>query len=203
MDTKKIPVSRDERFAKGIAALRKKNYDYAIELFQQTLTDNPDNPECRHHLWAAAREKLREQPFTGANRLRRDLQHYVWEAQSIVHDLRRHPTAAIASQERAILLSPASIPALLRLANLFLRHNFPCRQRATLEEILLVDQDNYPALRQLSRIYYDAKEYRNSKTAASRALKINPRDLEAENILRDIAVLGVIEEGFDNIKPAT
>lgn len=203
MDTKKTSLSRDERFAKGIAALRKKNYDYAIELFQQTLEDNPESAECRHHLWAAAREKLREQPLSGLHHLRRALQRAALEAQSIIHDLTRHPPKAIVSRERAILLSPDSIPALLRLANLFLRHNFPCRQRATLEEILLVDQDNYPALRQLSRIYYNAKEYRNAKTAASRALKINPRDLETENILRDIAVLGVIEEGFDNIKPAT
>jgi tetratricopeptide (TPR) repeat protein len=203
MDMHPPPVAGDERFQKGIAARRKKNYDYARELFQQVLHDYPDSTPCRHHLWAVSREKLQNHPLPPLLRLMRVLQRSMRELQSLLHELSRNAQHAIASQERAVLLSPDSIPVLLRLANLFSRHNFPLRQRATLEEILGLQENNYPALRQLARLYFANKEYRNAKTAAQRALALNPRDLEAENILRDIAVLGVIEEGFDALKPAT
>ena len=52
----------DEYYQKGISALEKKNYDYAIAMLLQIVLENPLFSEARKKLHQAEREKHAEHP---------------------------------------------------------------------------------------------------------------------------------------------
>ncbi|MCM8812776.1 MAG: hypothetical protein NC924_02415 [Candidatus Omnitrophica bacterium] len=189
-------------YKKGLQALEKKNYAYALELFQEVLAEYPDCLECYHHLWNAARA-LREQEQKSGQSFIRRLRSFGLRLSAAVLMAQRKIPAAMKTLERATLLTPDSIPALHRLAIIFLQNKNPAGAQCAWEQILLLDQNNLPALKQLCRLYYDTKQYPLAKSTAQRILKITRTDLDAETILKDIAALGAIEGGFDSIKPAT
>ena len=52
----------NEYYQKGISALEKKNYDYAIEMLLQVILEEPLFTEARRELHRAEREKFQERP---------------------------------------------------------------------------------------------------------------------------------------------
>ena len=188
-------------FQKGLASLKKENYAYAYELFQEVLKDNPDFSECRHYLWLSAREN-RSHNSSAINKLLNSVRAVFLNLQSSLLLLRGKTAQAISAAEQIILLIPDNIPAYQKLATLFMRQDDLKNAVTALEEILFIDKNNFSALKSLAGLYFRMKDYKKAQTTARILLKINPQVLEAENILKDIDALGAIDKGFDELKPA-
>ena len=196
-------LKSNELYQKGLAAVRKRNFGYAIELFKQVLVSYPQSIECRHNLWSAAREHMRFHQNRNSPRWKTNLSLPLLRFQSWYFTNIRAYNKALAAQERITLINPDNIPALLDLATLFKLTGNTAAARAACEEVLLLDKHNFKALNILAHIYFHTKQYRQAKITANLILLIDPRNLDAENILKDIAAVDSIEQGFDRITPAT
>ena len=203
METTNTPQYDNELYQKGLAALRKKNYGYAIDLFQQILDAAPDFDECRRYLRTALREKRKSTPPSWLQRvIEITVSAILFIKLFILHASGRND-AANAVAEKLIMSNPANINALYASATILMEQGKLLRAIDALEELLSIDNNHINALRKITRLYYEKKDYTKAKTAAAQLLRISPHDIEAENILNNIAARGVIEGGFDDIKPAT
>lgn len=193
----------NEFYQKGLAALRKKNYGYAVELFQEVLKDNPDFTECQHNLWSAARAKRKTTPQSFIQLSLEVIKKAFLNIKLIQLTMLNKTTEAITTAKQIVLLNPDNIPALHKLATLFIEQKKTNNALVALEEIMLINRKNVESLRLLARLYFENKDFQKAKATARILLESSPNDLAGENILKDIAALGAIENGFDEIKPAT
>ncbi|MFH2145288.1 MAG: tetratricopeptide repeat protein [Candidatus Omnitrophota bacterium] len=205
MNNNNYPLAADieELYQKGLSALKKNNFDYAVELFGQTLEHRPGFTPALNNLWKALREKRKISPAS-------KIQAFLAAAKTLFLSvnfkcllLLDKTDKAIAVQQQIICLSPESAAGYYNLAVVYIRQKKNEKAKDVLEQILFLEKKNANALRRLAHIYFEQKDYRKSQAMAKSLLSIKPGDLEAENILKDIAALGAIEKGFDNIRPAT
>ncbi len=204
MDNINHAHQNNEIFQKGLSALRKKNYDYAIEFFTTATSDNPDCTECLHYLWSALKEKRKESAPSALDIILEKTQTFFLNIKVFYFQATGSLNKAIRVIKKIIRLNPNNISALFKLATFFADSGLINNSMSTLEEIILIDRKETSALKILSRLYFDNKEFKKAKSTAAMLLEISPQDMEAENILKNIAALGIIEEGFgpNNIKPA-
>ncbi|MBU4477837.1 MAG: hypothetical protein KKH34_01915 [Candidatus Omnitrophica bacterium] len=195
-------LQNNEFYQKGLAALRKKNYDYAIELFSNILKNDSDNGEYRHQLWAASRAKKNASAKSIVTLISDKILFLFLGVQSSIFALGNKLNEARQIQEKITFIFPASLSAFSRLAALYLREKKTGLAITAYEEMLLIEKRNKTALRSLARLYFMKKDFQKARITANTLLKVSAHDLEAENIIKDIAALGLIEKGFDKITPA-
>ncbi|MCG2711349.1 MAG: hypothetical protein L6416_03380 [Candidatus Omnitrophica bacterium] len=202
MEQKSNPQD-NEFYQKGLQALKKNNYGYAIELLRGVLESYPEFTQCRHYLLKAARENQKSKNVSIIKLVLTKITILLLNLKASYFYLQNKFDPAIKLQEGIVLLNPANISALHRLAAFFYKANNPNNAVVVLEEIIFIDKMNPAALKLLARLYFQNKNYVKAKTTAKILLDISPRDFEAENIIKDISALGTINNGFDKIKPAT
>ncbi|MFH2138391.1 MAG: tetratricopeptide repeat protein [Candidatus Omnitrophota bacterium] len=198
MNSENFSIQDNPFYQKGISALRKNNYAYAVELFQEVLKTNPDSPECLHNLWTAIRESNKTSKSSIFNMLFKQTKILTLNFKLIFLLLKNNPDPAITVLQKIILLNPDNISAFYKLATLFIQQQKRALAKVSLEEALLINNNNLKVLAELAQLYLQDKDYQKAKLIAQMLLKINPHHLEAENILKNIAAFGVMEEGFDN-----
>ncbi|MFH1062331.1 MAG: tetratricopeptide repeat protein [Candidatus Omnitrophota bacterium] len=196
-------LQNNEFFQKAIALYRKKNYDYAIELFSQILKDNPDFEDCQRYLWDAIRQRNAALKKSFFAVIVQKINIFLLLIKFFVLDMNQNNSQALALIHKIILIDPNNIFALFKLASFQLKTNQSALATAALEQVLAIDKNNLPALKILADTYYTKKSYEKAKLMATKILELSPRYLPAENILNDISALGTIAKGFDEIKPAT
>ena len=64
MNPENFSIEDNQFYQKGIAALRKNNHAYAVELFQEVIKTHPESPQCLHNLWTAIRESKKTSKFS-------------------------------------------------------------------------------------------------------------------------------------------
>ena len=192
----------NEFYQKGLNAFKKKNYAYAIELFQEILRDNPDFSECRHYLWNSLREHKKNNASI-YNKLKDLIPAIFLNIKLTILVLSGQTRQAVDLAEKIVTLIPDNITAYMKLATVFTQAQDNLKAITAFEEILFLDRKNIGALSNLARLYFKQGNYKKAKATSEILLDITTQNLDAENILKDIAALGAIEKGFDDIKPAT
>ncbi|MCP4649076.1 MAG: hypothetical protein GY853_03185 [PVC group bacterium] len=203
MNNTMLSAQDNQFYEKGISALKKKNYAYALELFQQVLSTNPDYTPCLHNLWTTAREKKKSSSFSIITFIKEIIQTFILNVEVTYAILLSKKKSIISIQEQIILLNPDNTSAFYKLATFFMQQNKTKHAKTALEEVMLINRNHLKTLILLANIYFSEKDYSKATLTARMILEITPNNLQAENILKDIAALGVIEEGFNNIRPAT
>lgn len=197
----KSNLKDNQLYQKAIQAFRKNNFAYAVELFNMVLTEHPDFSECRHYLLLSSRENQKANQVSALKLILNKIKILFLKIKSFFFSL-QNPQEAIKLHEQIVLLDPFNTKSLYSLASLFNKNNKLENALVVLEEIVLIDKNNLPALKSLADLYFKNKQYKKAKNIALMILKISPKDFQAENIINDIAALGLIEKGFDQIKPA-
>ncbi len=193
----------NEFYQKAISLYRRKNYDYAIELFGQLLNDNPNFYDCQRYLWNSMRQKnaLTKQSFLFL--FYKKIKIILLTLKFSILNLGKNNAQALKLIRDIIMIDPNNISALFKLSDFYVQTKQKDSAITVLEEILYVDKNNLQALKILADIYYTKKSHKKAKLMAIKILELSPHYLPAENILNDISALGTIEKGFDEIKPAT
>jgi len=201
MDTDNRSPQDNEFYQKGLAAYRKKNYGYAIELFKEALKAYPDYHEYEHYLWLSLREKRSASAAVPLRSLVEMLAIAFLSIKLSLLQIAKKTNRVKALLKKIIAINPNNASALYKLAMVFAEEGKTQQAIHALEEILAFNRENIKTLKTLSRLYYNNKEYEKAKLTATKLLKLSPQDIETENILKNIAALGTIEGGFDE-KPA-
>ncbi len=199
----KSNLENNEFYQKGLQALKKNNYGYAMELFHSILERYPEFTQCRHYLLKAARQNQKLKKSSLLKLVLIKTTELILDLKAAYFYLQNKFNLAIKLREKIVLLTPENASALYKLAALFHKSGQTNNAIVVLEEIIFIDNKNLPALNLLARLYFQDKNYERAKTTASILLNISPRNLEAENIIKNISALHTIEKGFDEIKPTT
>ncbi|MFH1245271.1 MAG: tetratricopeptide repeat protein [Candidatus Omnitrophota bacterium] len=195
-----IPANVNEYYNKGLLALEKKNYDYAIELFSQALLLRKNFPEARHYLHLSAQRKITERPPALFNVIFNKLQNYIFLMKAILLDTRKLFSLAINEYEKILRSDPMNIYVLNRLAQNLLKENDAASALKILEEIKTIDPHNLNALKYLGQLYSQMDNYSEARQSYEAILKIRPHDAEAEKGIKNLDALGAIRESFGQTK---
>lgn len=190
-----------EYYDKGVLALDKQNYDYAVELFAHALSLKHDFPDARHMLRVAVKKKQEANPPSKLLIVFNQIKGFLPQLKAGIFESKNEPLKAIEQYEKILRDNPVNTQVLNKLAKVFLKENHKASAIKTFEEILDIDAKNLPALKNLGELYSHSDEYQKAKTCYERVLKIHPRDPEAEKGLKNLDALGTIRDSFTQESP--
>ncbi len=194
-NNKDIPKEVQQYVDKGKEALKKHNYEYAVELFNHALTLNQELPEIRHYLHLSQIKNFQENPpsiFTkGINKAR--VQSFIFNAKKL--ESQGRIKEAIEEYEKAISIDPLNASTFNKLAYLFVKNGQEQMAINTFNETLVINPENLEALKQLGKIYQKKEEYEKAQNFFNKAKQIKPDDIDVQKGLKDLAALRTIDKG--------
>lgn len=173
-------------FDKAAAAVKKRNYDYAIELFMQELTRDPNNAEARRALRAAELKKFQEagqSPAAGSAYLK-GIGPLV---SATIHRLSKNFEKAMLDCEQFLRNAPRNASMLKMLGEMAVQAGHNEAAKAAYEDLLEADRSSEHALRALARIYREEEDIPKALAFYERLKSANPADPEAAKAVRDLA----------------
>src|SRR3569623_766777 len=188
-----IPRNLRELYDKGNAALQKKNYDYAIAIYNQVLTTEPGFYPCR--------EALRACQFAKAGSSGGFFKRVLGTASASPHlgkaqiQLRSNPADALATCEQILNSDPNSTPAHKMLAEAAMALGFPKTAVLSLEVVLKNNpRDKNVAIR-LGEALSEAGQIDRAEKVYSELQSANPHDPDVAQALKNIAAKQTLRHG--------
>lgn len=183
-------------FERGQEAFNKRNYDYAIELFQAALSLAPDLAPAHHLLWLSFKKKAEEYPPSAFKKafIRVKTSPLFLKAGYL---LRKGRALEAISQYRRILEAcPSDVSALINMAGAFLREKMDDCAIKTLEDVIQLKPDQIAALKHLGKLYLKRGDLAKARSSFETILKISPGEPEAQRELKNLDALGTIQKSF-------
>lgn len=192
-----IPDEVLDFYDKGVEALKRANFDYAVELFTSALALKQDFADARFHLWFALRERQKR----SADPLK--LKTFFKKIVSVfltlkANSLKRNGRTweAIYQLEKAMKLDPNNVGTLKALANCFLSEGQMPNAVKMLEAIPHIDRKNSKPLNEIGNLYMKMENYDKARSYYQMALKVNPYDMDAEHSLKDLEAIKTLKGSF-------
>jgi tetratricopeptide (TPR) repeat protein len=164
-------------------AAKKKNYDYAVELFLEHLKVTPGDVEARKELRFVERERFKVNPPGMMQKMKIGAAVTQTRATPVS---KKDPEKTIISCEETLKLDPTAVPVLLKLGEAASYANLNDVATAVFEDALTLDNKNIEGLRLLGRVYRATEKLDKALVCFERLHKAAPQDLEGANMVRDI-----------------
>lgn len=192
-----LPKEVKDYYDKGLAALKRENFDYAVELFSSALALKQDFADARFYLWLS----LREQQKRSADPLKiktffRKIAGLYLRLQGISLQKSGRMWEAIYQLEKAMKADPGSIATLNAIANCFLSEGQTLNALKILEAVPQINNRNVKTLKRLGNLYMKLENYEKARAYYQAALKVNPYDMEAERGVKDLDALRTLKGSF-------
>jgi tetratricopeptide (TPR) repeat protein len=164
-------------------AFKKKNYDYAVELFLEHLKVTPGDVEARKELRQVERERFKVNPPGMLQRAKNA--SFVAAARSMPIS-KKDPEKSMISCEETLRADPTAVPILLKLGEAASYANLNDVAILVFEDALALDPKNVEGLRLLGRVFRATGALPKALACFERLHKAAPQDQEAANMVRDI-----------------
>jgi tetratricopeptide (TPR) repeat protein len=193
-----VPQEAPERlkaqklYLHGLEALKRGNFDYAIELLQEACTLAPDQLMFRRALRAAARQKYGNQRPSKLSRTLGTLRARTALKAALA---RGQHHRALQLCEAILALDPWDIATLVQEAEVFDRLGYLDSAVWAAETAVEASPTDLAANRCLARLYEKRGEYSRAIACWERVKKLAPGDEEAERRIRDLAAVETISRG--------
>jgi tetratricopeptide (TPR) repeat protein len=179
-------------YQKALAAAERRNLDYAIEMFIQTLNIEPNFIKARAYLRAIQMKKKEsagglKRFVTGAT-----LTPLLTKAKMAVQ---KNPSEAMTLAEQALTEDPKSSQALWVLAEAAEVAKLPETVVQTLETYTRLNPKDTKALHWLARSYKETGQHEQARETYERLIQINPNDFEAQQGAKDSTADGAMAGG--------
>ena len=170
------------RKEKAKLAVERRNYDGAIEIYQEILQIAPNDVEARRALRAV---EVRQAKETGAGRvgaILKNLGTYIkLSLPSSNHEQR------MINCETYLRSDPTHASILKKLASAALGAGYPETAAAVLEDLRQQDPRDVTGMRMLQATYMQLKDIARAMEIANAILKVKPGDREASQAIRDLS----------------
>jgi len=173
-------------------AVRKKNFDYAIALYNQVLAIKPDNGDARAELRKAL---SRKSDYSRASSFVSNLQGMPYFISLLITKLSGNLDNTIRACERFLQVNPKNIKINFLLGNTLAKAGYLNSAIAVFEFIEQVDKGNTEALKIAGSIKYRNHDISGALELYEKVLKIDPRDAEAEKMRKNLAAEGTLAKG--------
>lgn len=179
-----------KHLAKAEEALRRKNFDFAIDLYRQLLDLDPDQEEARSGLRVAARRRFEAKQ---GNRLLRSLSGAVplGKARSLAK-LGKHAAAAKALEDY-LAKSPLDEEANLLLGMSLESAGHKRSAKAVYEFLAEIAPKNPEGLKRAGAMFAAAGDVPGALAYYERALEADPRDQESLKARKDLAAESALQ----------
>ncbi|MBU1863191.1 MAG: tetratricopeptide repeat protein [Candidatus Omnitrophica bacterium] len=184
-----------EYYQKGISALNKKNYDYAIEMLLQVVLEEPLFFEAREKLHLAEREKVKERPPSLLTLMFIKLNNFIPWLLAIFHESRKDHEKAIAFYEDLLKLEPTNKLFLRRIANLALKKQWVDVAIVASESLFALDDQNAEMAKTIGELYRNKENIEKAGYYFKKSLEIDPYDQTVSKSLKDLEALRTIQTG--------
>lgn len=164
-------------------AAKKKNYDYAVELFLEHLKVAPGDVDARRELRKVERERFTVNPPGMLQRAKNATM--VAGARSMPIS-KKDPENTMVKCEETLRADPNAVPLLLKLGEAASYANLNDVAILVFEDALTLDRANLEGLRLLGRVYRATGVMDKALACFERLHKASPQDQEAGNMVRDI-----------------
>jgi tetratricopeptide (TPR) repeat protein len=169
---------------KAEAAYKKKNFDYAIELWLQHLKLKPDDLDCRKLLRKCSRERTALNSGGGFKKLFGKLKSTV---QATIPVNAKDPEATMAKCEELVKDDPSNNDLLFRLGQAAALANHHESAIWVFCDIMTRDKKHKEATRYAARSCRSFGQYDEAIRFYEKLRKLDPADAEATDKIRDIA----------------
>ena len=176
---------------KAEEAVRRKNFDGAISLYEQLLEFQPNDLRARKGLLQAARKRYEYKKPMKALLLAASGPHLA--AAKSMQTVKKWKQAADHYQ-KALLQDPTSAAWCLVLGECLEMSGVADGALAVYEHLAEVDPRNLDALKRAGAILYRKKELAPALEYYERALAINPRDQESLKARKNLAAEGILQQ---------
>lgn len=177
---------------KALAALERKNYDYAIEMLIQTLNIEPNFTKARQYLRATQMKKNESAGRFGRLLTGTKLQPLLAKAKMA---LQKNPAEAMTLAEQALTEDPKNGQALSLLAEAAEVAQLPETVVQTLETYTQLHPKDTKTLHWLARAYGVTGQHAEAREVFERLIQINPNDFEAQRGIKDSTATGAMAGG--------
>ncbi len=184
-----------EQFEKGKTAFQRKNYDYAIAIFNQVLTLEPAFYECREILRAA---QVQKSGGSGSTTFFRKMIGGAKGSPLLAKgqvELMRSPVEALKTAESVLQSDPNSMAAHKLLAQAAIACEFPKTAILSLKIVTKNDPKDEEALKDLARAYSANGEGEKAEMIFAELMRLHPNDLRLAEELKDISARKTLSEG--------
>ncbi|MBI3991467.1 MAG: tetratricopeptide repeat protein [Candidatus Omnitrophica bacterium] len=190
-----LPAEVEQHYQKGVAALEKRNYEYALFSFNQALALYPDFPDCRHCLRITERRMWDENPRSGAGKFLLKIKLLLPLVIGTIQKSSGKTITAINTCEKILAKDPYNASAMNNLADIMLKEGMKESALKTLEELVETGMADTEAFRKLAVLYKDKGEYPKSQACYKRILSVKPHDHDAHNGIKNLDALMTIHRG--------
>lgn len=178
---------------KARAAVKKKNFEYAAELFVQYLKAHPDDVDVRLELRVA--ERAQKKLSGGGSGFMAKARAKKLEAQAMMIRANKDPEKAMIACEELLKQDPDVALALLRLGEAASYADLNQVAVFAFKDVLHLDKQNKEAWRLLGRVHEAAGELPEALKCFERLLKLEPKDPEALDKVKKIPA-SITSKGF-------
>ena len=180
---------------KARAAVKKKNFEYAAELYNLHLKANPGDLEARRELRASERANKKLNGGGGGFMAKAKAKKLELQAGAIRIN-KKDPEKTMIQCEDLLKQDPDTVPALLRLGEAASYANLNDVAIQAFEDALSIDRDCQEALRLLGRVHEATDNLDKSLKCFQRLYKLAPKDKEAEEKVKKIPAM-ITSRGYE------
>lgn len=193
-----MEITKDlkDSYEKALSALKRDNYDYAIDILSGIVSIQQDFATARHFLRIAERKKYETSPPNSVTKIVIFLISIFYTIKAFILRLRNDPSLAVMEYEKILALNPFAKNTLFRLGKTFIYMGLNESAIYAFEEIFAMRPKNIVVLKNLGKLYMDIGEYDKSKSYYKKLMEIHPHDHDAEKGLRNIDALGTIKRNY-------
>jgi tetratricopeptide (TPR) repeat protein len=176
---------------KAAEAAKKKNFDYAVELYHQVLQLKPDHGEARRALRDCLVRRAEYKKIPAAIAV---LQGLPGRLSILIGRLTKNHGQVILSAEKSLRDSPRNEGLNRTLAEALERAGH-LNSAVAVWEFLGEAEGGDDALKRAGALYYQMRDMQKALGCYETVLKRTPRDSEAEKMRKNLAAEGVLSSG--------
>lgn len=194
-----VPKEVLDLHEKGIEAIRRQNYDYAIELLTSALALKQDFAEARLYLWLALWEKQkRTSDPLKIKIITKKIASFILVLKGLSLQKQGKNWEAIYQYEKAMKADAGNTQILNAMAECFLSEGQTLNAIKVLEAIPQINPKNNKAMNRIGQLYMKLENYEKARAYFQAALRANPSDMEAEHQMKNLDAIKTMKKGFDN-----
>lgn len=173
-------------------AVRKKNFDFALTLYNQALAIKPDHREARLGLLEASARKLQVKPSPKILRVLVGIPQFL---SIFLGKLTKNSDLVARAAQRYLMLDPHNDSVNFLLGKTLESSGYLGGAAAVYEFVAEYDQKNIVALKKAGFLMYRLKDVSAALELFEKVLAIAPRDPEAEKMRKNLAAEDTLATG--------
>jgi|SRR3984957_1866743 len=186
-----IPRLVREQYQKGMTAFERKNFDYAIAIFNQVLAQEPGFFDCRQALRVSQHKKS-----GGTSTFFKKMLSGAGSSPLLAKaQMQKDPLETIKTVEQVLNSDPNSAAAHKLLADAALSADLPKTAVLSLEIVVKNSPKDEEAQKNLARAYSEAGQGEKAEMVMAELMRQHPGDLKLADELKDISARKTLAEG--------